>query len=113
MARKEGERGGARSETRIGKICTRRNHQVVIPLWSLFALRARRSSARRGTGESRCARGWIVSLVPRDYGNFDVSFNMARLGVAGRWFTEIGLEIGSVWVCMYTRFFFLNSFGLV
>lgn len=80
---------------------------------SLVALRARRSSARRGTGESRCARGWIVSLVPRDYGNFDVSFNMARLGVAGRWFTEIGLEIGSVWVCMYTRFFFLNTFGLV
>lgn len=51
-----------------------------------------------------------LACTPRDYGNFDVSFNMARLGVAGRWFTEIGLG-DRIGLGMYTRFFSLNSFG--
>lgn len=41
-----------------------------------------------------------LACTPRDYGNFDVSFNMARLGVAGRWFTEIGLG-DRIGLCMY------------
>lgn len=55
-----------------------------------------------------------LACTPRDYGNFDVSFNMARLGVAGRWFTEIGLgdRIG-LGMYVYEILFFGYSFSRV
>ena len=55
-----------------------------------------------------------LACTPRDYGNFDVSFNMARLGVAGRWFTKIGLgdRIG-LGMYVYEILFFGYSFSRV